>query len=77
MSCIGIGIGLFDKGQSYIGELCQTLSIRKPTAMEDIASFVVAEICAARPTFNGSIVEFTSGLSNYERAIEFLAANSA
>jgi NAD(P)-dependent dehydrogenase (short-subunit alcohol dehydrogenase family) len=69
-SCIGIGIGLFDKGQNYIYDLCAHLSTGKPTPMEEVRDFIVQQILLKDRALNGSIVELSTGMFNYERAIE-------
>jgi NAD(P)-dependent dehydrogenase (short-subunit alcohol dehydrogenase family) len=68
-----IALGLTDKGQPYIHELCSTLVIKKPTSMQEIVDFL--RFCISTPcgALNGSVVTLAGGLPDYRDVCRFLS----
>ncbi len=66
MSCVGLALGLFDKGQPYIHSLCEHLVIRRPTPLGDVLEVLSAVGLSYRSGYNGSVVEVGGGLMNYQ-----------
>jgi NAD(P)-dependent dehydrogenase (short-subunit alcohol dehydrogenase family) len=71
-SCCGIALGLFDKGQPYINDLCARLVIRAPTPLAEIVSFLLPHLNCEGTALNGSLVELSGGLFNYQEAAKLL-----
>lgn len=61
---VGIALGLYDKGQPYIYELCSQLNIKRPGDIRIAAEFISLII---EKTYyeSGSVIELTDGLFNY------------
>jgi short-subunit dehydrogenase len=65
-------LGLFDKGQSYINDLCKNLVIKKPLAIDKVIEPIAQQLHARNFCFNGAVVELADGLFNYQTACEYL-----
>lgn len=72
MSCVGLALGLFDKGQPYIHALCSQLVTRKPTPLDDVLHALEDIALSHRTGVNGSVVEVSGGMMNYQRTAEIL-----
>lgn len=72
MSCVGLALGLFDKGQPYIHALCRQLVTGKPTPLGDVLHALEDIALSHRTGVNGSIVEVAGGMLNYQRTAEIL-----
>ncbi|MET0106412.1 MAG: SDR family NAD(P)-dependent oxidoreductase [Sedimenticola sp.] len=65
-------LGLFDKGQSYIHDLCKNLVIKKPLAIEKTIEPIAQQLHDRNYCFNGAVVELADGLFNYQDACHYL-----
>lgn len=74
MSCVGLALGLFDKGQPYLQALCEQLVTCRPTPIEDVLDTLATLSLSYRSGLNGSVVEVAGGLQNYQNVAEILYA---
>ncbi|HEX3855452.1 MAG TPA: SDR family oxidoreductase [Polyangiaceae bacterium] len=67
-----IELGLMDKGQPYIEDLCATLVTKRPTPLLEVARFL--RFCVTSPcnSFNGSVLSMSAGLNDYQGVHRFL-----
>jgi NAD(P)-dependent dehydrogenase (short-subunit alcohol dehydrogenase family) len=67
-----IELGLMDKGQPYIHQLCSTLVTKRPTPLLEVSKFL--QFCVTSPcnSFNGSVLSMTGGLCDYQDVHRFL-----
>lgn len=75
-SCFGVALGLFDKGQPYIHDLCSRLVTRVPTPLPEIVDFLTAQLNCEGTALNGSVVELSGGLFNYQDVARLLTEGS-
>ncbi len=71
-SCMIFSLGLFDKGQSYINKLCMQLVIKKPLNIINIVSPIQQQIINPNQALNGTILELSDALFNYQDAARIL-----
>lgn len=71
-SCFGVALGLFDKGQPYIRDLCKRLVTREPTPLSEILDFLLPQLGCEGTALNGSIVELAGGMFNYQEVSRLL-----
>lgn len=71
-SCFGVALGLFDKGQPYIRDLCRRLVTREPTPLGEIVEFIVPLLGCEGTALNGGVVELAGGLFNYQEVSRLL-----
>ncbi len=74
MSCAGLALGLFDKGQPYIRQLCADLVTGAPTSLADVLDTLQELALSYRAGANGSVIEVAGGLGNYQHTAEWLIA---
>ncbi|WP_189609400.1 SDR family NAD(P)-dependent oxidoreductase [Saccharospirillum salsuginis] len=67
-------IGLFDKGQEYINNLCRQLTIQRPLSLEKIIEPICQQITYPNIAFNGAVVELSDGLFNYQEAANIMVS---
>lgn len=65
-------LGLLDKGQSYINDLCKNLVIKKPLANDKIIEPIAQQLLTRNYCFNGAVVELADGLFNYQATCQYL-----
>lgn len=68
-------IGLFDKGQEYINELCSQLVIERPLAVENVVEPICQQIMSPNYALNGAVVELSDGLFNYQEAAKLMVSS--
>lgn len=71
-SCFGVALGLMDKGQPYIHDLCARLVTRRPTPVSEVVEFLTAQMRCEGTALNGSIVELSGGMFNYQEVARLL-----
>lgn len=72
-SCImAFSIGLFDKGQAYIEELCRSLVIKRPLPIENVLNPICTQVQSPNYAFNGTVQELSDGLFNYQNVSQNL-----
>lgn len=71
-SCFGVALGLLDKGQPYIHELCSRLVTRRPTPLSEIVEFLTEHMRCEGTALNGSVVELSGGMFNYQEVARLL-----
>lgn len=71
--CTGVALGLYDKGQDGIDELCANLNIGRPGDLDEAASFIVRVLDEPGTALNGAVVELGHGLSSYFEMLRVLS----
>lgn len=64
-SAFCVALGLVDKGQPYIHDLCAKLVTGRPTPLAEVTAFLEERVRNPSRAFNGALVELSSGLLNY------------
>jgi len=75
VSCMGLALGLFDKGQAYIDALCEQLPIRRPSDLSQIVQFLAYLAMQSPSVFNGGVYELAGGLLDYQGVAKYLNRN--
>lgn len=68
-------IGLFDKGQKYINDLCSQLVIGRPLDLDNVVAPICQQIVSPNYALNGAVVELSDGLFNYQEAVRLMVSN--
>lgn len=72
-SCFALAVGLFDKGQPYIKNLCKDLNIKQPSNISHISQFIIEIVSMNYHIFNGGVLEINEGLFNYQETTRLLS----
>ena len=73
--CMGLALGLYNKGQPYFSALAQDLKLSGTGKLSDVAEWIIRLFQNEFPLINGAIIELSNCVQSYGQVINWLATH--